>query len=202
MKLIASAATTGSAKNTADREQRGRDEHHAGDRDAFIGPRARQHPAALLEHAVGAAVELGGRLVGRKAAAHHALGHELHLVRDALPLRHLRARAHAIELLAEGARVRIACEQRLRPSVERRGGRLPVSAWKRCCIARPRQVLDHAPRRVLVRGSGGRSTRLRAAGDGCAGARGSRQRRGHPGALAARRRQALLNSPIFHGPLM
>ena len=71
-------------------------------------------------------------------------------VGDALPLGHLGRRLHALELLAKGARVG---RRRRAPAsfhALRRGGRSPVSAWKRSCTSGLRQVLDQLPRRVLV----------------------------------------------------
>src|SRR5690349_22598301 len=150
VKLMASAATTGTAKKAAIASTAGATNSQPASAVRFMDSRSSsrrpgEHPAALLEHPVHAAVELGGRIAGAEVAAHHALGHEPHLLGDALPLGHLRRGLHAVELVAEGARMHVAL-QGPRPA------RAPRRQVARDLVEAPlrlrlRQVLDHAPRR-------------------------------------------------------
>ena len=90
VRLRASAASTGSKKNTPITSSAGATNAHAAPRRASLQLPARQHPAPLLEDAIGAPVELCSRLIDRHAATlHHLLGDELHLGGDALPFGHL-----------------------------------------------------------------------------------------------------------------
>ncbi len=123
-----------------------------------------------------------------RAAAHDLLGHHLHFVHDALPFRNRRRGLHALELVAEGARVRIARKARIGPrgAARRQVSRERVESLLHVGL---RQVFDQAPCRVLV------ARRLdhheaRSARDRGARAIGPGKRRRHPVALALGR-QAL-----------
>ena len=125
--------------------------HQAARSSSQCGASAREHPAPLLE-------DVGRRARRARVAAwstvsspcHRALGHQPHLGGDALPLGHLGRGLGALELVAERARVDVVGERARRATALRRGGRSPVSSWKRRCTSGRDKVFDQLPRRGLV----------------------------------------------------
>src|SRR5512138_3144265 len=129
VRLSSSDAATGRKKNTKMSASAGATKSHAafvpsagsriGRARVLTGPasaRARcalrsrvalRHPPALLEQSVHVAIERGKRRVDREAAANRLLAGLEDLRRDLLPLRHLRERDDALELIAERACITI-----------------------------------------------------------------------------------------------
>ena len=162
VRLSASAASTGSDEEHADDERAParRTTTRRAARFTALPPRASIQRRFSRIRSARASSSRGAprRPAGRRRT--DALGHEPHLGRDALPLRDLRRRLDALELLAKGARVRRRPRARGSCQALRRGGRSPVSAWKRRCDAgRDRYSIScHAAR--LVRATRGTRTRL------------------------------------------
>ena len=114
MRLSASPAATGSREEDGDHEQRRAGQDPRG-RAALGHACLLPQPAALLEHRVDPGVELPACRFGILSALHDALGGELHLLEDSLPLGDLGRGAHPLELLRERLRGRVVRERRRVP---------------------------------------------------------------------------------------
>src|SRR5437870_12829610 len=105
--------------------------------------------AALIQDAVGFAVERSRRRVGAFGAAYDALGVFLDAVRDQLPLRNLGRGPHAPELLAEGAHSRIGPQRGIAPGLEPRR-QIARQAVEAHLLLGAQQKLDQLPRLLLA----------------------------------------------------
>src|SRR3989442_15761928 len=118
-------------------------------RRRFARVLAPHEPAALLQDAVGLAVEGSRRRVGAFGAAYDALGVLLDAVRDQLPLRNLGRGPHARELLAEGAHSRIGPQRGIAPGLEPRR-QIARQAVEAHLLLGAQQKLDQLPRLLLA----------------------------------------------------
>ncbi len=80
-----------------------------------------QQRAPLGQNSIDRRIQIVQGLIDRHAAANHAIGHQLHLVGDAFPLRHFRRRLDQFELFAKRARILVVRQFRIIPRAAPRG---------------------------------------------------------------------------------
>ena len=103
-----------------------------------------------VDEQVGTAIAMSMRgMTKERPLTHDLLGHDLHLVHDALPFGNRGRGLHAFELLPEGAGVGIVREARIGPggAARRQVAGERVEALLHVGLGK---ILDEAPRRVLV----------------------------------------------------
>ena len=186
VRLSASAATTGSTKNTPMTSSAGATNHQAARSRLNAAPSAREHPAPLFEH-VGRRARRAPPPPASTASSPctDALGDQPHLGWRCAPTRGPWAPASRARA---GRETRARRRRRRAPPsrhAARRGGRSPVSAWKRRCTSgRDRYSIScHA---ASLRRDARNTTRLEPPAIDAPGPSGPGQRRGHPVRLRAR----------------